>query len=145
MANRWLREALSDAEKVAKRMKHGELTTAHLFVGLVQQNSGSVRNVIIRNMRISLNRIHETVQLVGNTAVGVLPGGSVHYTQAVKDALALAEARANELRHPDGATREDVMVALLMQKDDRFIDMLHYLKLDRYELMKKFAPDLVEA
>lgn len=144
MANRWSREALRLAEKVALRMKHGELTTAHVFVGLVQQG-GPVNKVVTSHNGVTLSRLHQVVRVVGTTGVGILPGGSVKYTAAVNEALKLAEGRANELQHADGAMREDIMVALLMQRDDYFVDTLARLKLDRDKLLYAFAADLVDS
>lgn len=142
MANQWLREAVRAAEKNAIRLKHGEFTAAHLFVGLVQYQ-GPVNKVVTQRKGVTLNRLHETLRIVGATSVGVLPGGSVTYTAAVNEALALAEGRAKTLGHVGGATREDAAVALLLQQDDRVVDLLKQLGLDRYELLQVFAPDIV--
>jgi ATP-dependent Clp protease ATP-binding subunit ClpB len=94
------RQAVTDAQAIARRLNHNEVETWHLFSALLSQEQGTVPGLVdklgltVSSLQLAIDRELEHVPKV----TGSVDTSKVYVTQAVNDVLTRAEAEAKSLK-----------------------------------------------
>jgi len=108
------RQAIADAQAIARRMNHHEVDTWHLLSALLSQENGVVPGLIGK-----LGLTVSALQLAADRELGRLPkvtgsvdSSKVYVTQALNDVLTRAEAEAADLKD-EFVSAEHLLLGLL--------------------------------
>jgi ATP-dependent Clp protease ATP-binding subunit ClpB len=131
------REAVAEAQNLARRHSHNEVDTWHLLAALVEQEEGIVPGLLHK-----LNITPSAVQLAVARELERLPkvSGSVdtskvYVTQAVNEALTRAEAEAEKLKD-EYVSVEHLFLGLLdVSKPDSLKQLFKSFDLDRAKVL----------
>ncbi|MBL9199566.1 MAG: AAA family ATPase, partial [Opitutaceae bacterium] len=132
------RQALTDAQNVARRLNHHEVDTWHLLSALLAQENGLVPGVLEKMnlgpgaMQLAVERELERLPKV----TGSVDTSKVYVTQAVNDALTRAEAEAESLKD-DFVSVEHLLLGLVeVGKPEALKKLFKSFGLDRGKLLK---------
>jgi ATP-dependent Clp protease ATP-binding subunit ClpB len=119
------RQAVADAQSIARRLNHHEVETWHLLAALLAQENGVVPGLVAKlgltvgALQLAVDRELERIPKV----TGSVDASKIYVTQAVNDVLTRAEAEARDLK-------------------DEFVSAEHLLlglvEVGRPEALKKF-------
>ncbi len=131
------REAVTEAQAIARRQSHTEVDTWHLFGALVEQEEGIVPGLLSK-----LSITPSAVQLAVARELDRLPkvSGSVdtsksYVTQAVNEALTRAEEEAEKLKD-EYVSVEHLLLGLLdVAKPDSLARLFKSFSLDRAKVL----------
>src|SRR5471032_157988 len=94
------RQAVTDAQNIARRLNHNEVDTWHLLSALVAQENGIVPGLLDKlaitpsALQLAVERELERLPKV----TGSVDTSKIYVTQAVNDAITKAEAEAKALK-----------------------------------------------
>jgi ATP-dependent Clp protease ATP-binding subunit ClpB len=94
------RQAVTDAQNIARRLNHSEVDTWHLLAALLGQENGLVPglleklNITASAMQLAVDRELERLPKVS----GSVDASKIYVTQAVNDVLTRAEVEAQQLK-----------------------------------------------
>ena len=94
------RQAVTDAQNIARRLNHSEVDTWHLLASLLGQENGLVPglleklNITVSAMQLAVDRELERLPKVS----GSVDASKIYVTQAVNDVLTRAEVEAQQLK-----------------------------------------------
>src|SRR3954471_16972685 len=94
------REAVTEAQNIARRRNHNEVDTWHLLAALVAQEKGIVPGLLEKlgatasALQLAVDRELERLPKV----TGSVDTSKIYVTQAVNDVLTRAEEEANKLK-----------------------------------------------
>src|SRR3954465_5888307 len=94
------RQAVTDAQNIARRLNHNEVDTWHLLSALVAQENGVVPG-LLEKMTISLGAVQLAVDRELERlpkVTGSVDTSKVYVTQAVNEVLTRAEDEAKSLK-----------------------------------------------
>jgi ATP-dependent Clp protease ATP-binding subunit ClpB len=132
------RQAMTDAQSIARRLNHSEVETWHLFSALLSQENG-----IVPGLAAKLGLTASALQLAVERELDRLPKvtGSVDtskifVTQAVNDVLTKAENEAKSLKD-EFVSAEHLLLGLLdVAKPDALKQLFKSFGLDRAKVLK---------
>ena len=132
------REALTEAQAIARRLNHNEVDTWHLLSALLGQDKGVVAGVLEKlgltagALQLAVERELERLPKV----TGSVDTSKVYVTQAVNDVLTRAEKEAEALKD-DFVSVELVFLALLeVGKPEALKKLFKSFGLDRAKVLK---------
>ncbi len=131
------RQAVTDAQNVARRLNHNEVDTLHLLSALLSQERGTVPGLLEKMgltasaMALAVDR--ELSRLPSVT--GSVDTSKVYVTQAVNDVLTRAEKEADSLKD-DFVSVEHLFLGLLdVAKPDSLKQLFKSFGLDRSKVL----------
>ena len=131
------RQAMTDAQNVARRLNHNEVDTWHLLSALVAQENGIVPGLLDK-----LSITPSAVQLAVDRELDRLPKvtgavdtSKIYVTQAVNDVLTRGEEEAKSLKD-DFVSVEHLLLGLLdVAKPDALKKLFKSFGLDRAKIL----------
>ena len=131
------REAVTDAQNLARRHQHNEVETWHLLSALLAQENGIVP-ALVEKLGLTVSAL----QLAADRELGRLPkvSGSVdtskvYVTAAVNEAITRAESEAQSLKDEFVSTEHLLLGLVEVAKPDAFAKYLKSFGLDRAKLL----------
>jgi len=132
------RQAVTDAQNIARRLNHSEVDTWHLLAALLGQENGLVPglleklNITVSAMQLAVDRELERLPKVS----GSVDASKIYVTQAVNDVLTRAEVEAQQLKD-EFVSVEHLFLALLeLAQPDALKKLFKSFGLDRDTVMK---------
>jgi ATP-dependent Clp protease ATP-binding subunit ClpB len=132
------RQALTDAQAIARRLNHNEVETWHLLSALLSQENGVVPGLVDKlglttsALQLAVERELERLPKV----TGSVDTSKVFVTQAVNDVLTKAENEAKSLKD-DFVSVEHLLLGLLdVAKPDALKQLFKSFGLDRAKVLK---------
>ncbi len=132
------REAVTDAQNIARRNNNNEVDTWHLLAALLGQENGIVPGIVERlnlgpgALQLAVEREIERLPKVS----GAVDTSKIYVTQAVNDALTTAEKEAEKLKD-DYVSVEHLFLGLLeVAKPEALKKLFKSFELDRAKVMK---------
>ncbi|MEI6052234.1 MAG: ATP-dependent chaperone ClpB [Opitutaceae bacterium] len=132
------RQAVTDAQAIARRLNHHEVDTWHLLSALLAQESGLVPGLIDKlgltasALALSVERELERIPKV----TGSVDASKVYVTQAVNDVFTRAEVEAKSLKD-DFISVEHLLLGLLeVAKPDGLKKLFKSFSLERANVLK---------
>jgi ATP-dependent Clp protease ATP-binding subunit ClpB len=132
------RQAVTDAQNVARRLNHHEVDTWHLLAALLAQEGGIVPGLIEKQnlqtsaLQLAVDRELERLPKV----TGSVDTSKIYVTQAVNDVLTRAEDEAQSLKD-DYVSVEHLLLGLLdVAKPDALKKLFKSFGLDRAKVLK---------
>ncbi|MEM7111211.1 MAG: AAA family ATPase [Chloroflexota bacterium] len=163
-------DAAARAYEIVQRYKHTQVDTEHLFLALLEQNDGTVPQILEElNVDIVAMRDRLDAELRSSPKVSVYGGGvgQIFYTPRIRTVLELAQGEANRLKDEFIST-EHVFLAILSERNtpaarvlqefgitrERFLDGIKRLRggqrvtdrqsESRYRTLEKYSRDLTQ-
>lgn len=163
-------DAAARAYEIVQRYKHTQVDTEHLFLALLEQNDGTVPQILEElNVDIVAMRDRLDTELGNSPKVSVYGGGvgQIFYTPRIRTVLELAQGEANRLKDEFIST-EHVFLAILSERNtpaarilqefgitrERFLDGIKRLRggqrvtdrqsESRYRTLEKYSRDLTQ-
>jgi len=131
------RQAVTDAQNVARRLNHNEVDTWHLLSALVAQENGIVPglldklNITPSAVQLAVERELERIPKV----TGAVDTSKIYVTQAVNDVLTRGEEEAKSLKD-DFVSVEHLLLGLLdVAKPDALKKLFKSFGLDRSKVL----------
>ncbi len=131
------RQAVTDAQNIARRLNHSEVETWHLFSALLGQENGVVPGLVdklgltVSALQLAVERELERLPKV----TGSVDTSKVYVTQAVNDVLTRAEKEAEALKD-EYVSVEHLLIGLIeVGKPEGFRKLVRSFGLDRGKLM----------
>jgi ATP-dependent Clp protease ATP-binding subunit ClpB len=131
------RQAVTDAQNIARRLNHNEVDTWHLLSALVAQEDGIVPGLLDKlsigpgAMQLAVERELERLPKV----TGAVDTSKIYVTQAVNDTLTRAEEEAKSLKD-DYVSVEHLLLGLLdVAKPDALKKLFKSFGLDRAKVL----------
>ena len=131
------REAVTEAQNLARRLQHNEVETWHLLSALLAQENGIVP-ALVEKLGLTVSAL----QLAAERELGRLPkvSGSVdtsktYVTTAVNEAITRAESEAKSLKDEFVSTEHLLLGLVEVAKPDAFAKYLKSFGLDRAKLL----------
>ncbi len=131
------RQAVTDAQNIARRLNHNEVDTWHLLSALLAQEGGIVPGLIEKlgsgpgAMQLAVERELERLPKV----TGAVDTSKIYVTQAVNDVLTRAEEEAKSLKD-DYVSVEHLLLGLLdVGKPDALKNLFKSFAIDRKRLL----------
>ena len=131
------RQAMTDAQNIARRLNHTEVDTWHLFSALVAQENGIVPGLLDKlsippaAVQLSVERELERIPKV----TGSVDTSKIYVTQAVNDVLTRGEEEAKSLKD-DFVSVEHLLLGLLdVAKPDALKKQFKSFGLDRAKVL----------
>jgi ATP-dependent Clp protease ATP-binding subunit ClpB len=132
------RQAVTDAQNIARRLNHSEVDTWHLLAALLGQENGLVPglleklNITVSAMQLAVDRELERLPKVS----GSVDASKIYVTQAVNDVLTRAEVEAQQLKD-EFVSVEHLFLALLeLAQPEALKKLFKSFGLDRDTVMK---------
>ncbi|MEO6001841.1 MAG: ATP-dependent chaperone ClpB [Opitutus sp.] len=132
------RQAVTDAQNIARRLNHNEVDTLHVLSALLSQENGIVPGLLEKlsvapsAVQLSLERELDRLPKV----TGSVDTSKVYVTQAVNDVLTRAEGEATQLKD-EYVSVEHVLLGLLdVAKPDALKRLFKSFDLDRAKVLK---------
>ncbi len=132
------RQAVTDAQAIARRFNHNEVDTWHLLSALLAQEGGVVSGLVEKlgsgpgAMQLAVERELEKLP----TVTGSVDTSKVYVTQAVNDVLTRAEEEAKSL-NDDFVSVEHLLLGLLdIGKPEALKKLFKSFAIDRAKLLK---------
>jgi ATP-dependent Clp protease ATP-binding subunit ClpB len=131
------RQAMTDAQNIARRLNHTEVDTWHLFSALVAQENGIVPGLLaklsITASAVQLSVERELARIPKVT--GSVDTSKIYVTQAVNEVLTRAEEEAKSLKD-DFISVEHLLLGLLaVAKPDTLKQLFKSFGLDRAKVL----------
>ena len=131
------RQAMTDAQNIARRLNHTEVDTWHLFSALVAQENGIVPGLLaklsITASAVQLSVERELARIPKVT--GSVDTSKIYVTQAVNEVLTRAEEEAKSLKD-DFVSVEHLLLGLLaVAKPDTLKQLFKSFGLDRANVL----------
>ncbi|MEZ4510684.1 MAG: AAA family ATPase [Chloroflexota bacterium] len=163
-------DAAARAYEIVQRYKHTQVDTEHIFLALLEQNDGTVNQILGDiNADIAAMRDRLDEELRNSPKVSVYGGGvgQIFYTPRVRTVLELAQGEANRLKDEFIST-EHIFLAILSERNtpaarilqefgitrDRFLNGIKQLRggqrvtdrqaESRYRTLEKYSRDLTQ-
>lgn len=163
-------DAAARAYEIVQRYKHTQVDTEHIFLALLEQNEGTVNQILSDiNADIAAMRDRLDEELRNSPKVSVYGGGvgQIFYTPRVRTVLELAQGEANRLKDEFIST-EHIFLAILSERNtpaarilqefgitrDRFLNGIKQLRggqrvtdrqaESRYRTLEKYSRDLTQ-
>ncbi|MCX6956016.1 MAG: ATP-dependent chaperone ClpB [Verrucomicrobia bacterium] len=131
------RQAVTDAQNIARRLNHNEVDTWHLLSALVAQENGIVPglleklNITASAVQLAVERELERLPKV----TGAVDTSKIYVTQAVNDVLTRGEEEAKSLKD-DFVSVEHLLLGLMeVAKPDALKKMFKSFGLDRSKVL----------
>src|SRR5258708_37387370 len=131
------RQAVTDAQALARRLNHNEVETWHLLSALLTQENGIVPGLVeklgltVSAMQLAVDRELEKLPKV----TGSVDTSKIYVTQAVNDVLTRAEDEAKSLKD-DYVSVEHLLLGLLdVGKPDALKKLFHSFAIERKKLL----------
>ena len=131
------RQAVTDAQNIARRLNHNEVDTWHLLSALVAQENGIVPGLLDKlsigpgAMQLAVERELERIPKV----TGAVDTSKIYVTQAVNDVLTRSEEEAKSLKD-DFVSVEHLLLGLLdVAKPDALKKLFKSIGLDRAKIL----------
>ncbi len=132
------RQAVTDAQNIARRLNHHEVDTWHLFSALVAQENGIVSNLLDKlaigpgAVQLAVERELERLPKV----TGSVDTSKIYVTQSVNDVLTRGEEEAKSLQD-DFVSVEHLLLGLIdVAKPDALKKLFKSFGLDRAKILK---------
>src|SRR5476651_1904806 len=132
------RQAVTDAQNIARRLNHNEVDTWHLLSALVAQENGIVPGLLDKlaitpsAVQLAVERELERIPKV----TGSVDTSKLYVTQSVNDVLTRAEEEAKSLKD-DFVSVEHLLLGLLdVAKPDALKKLFKSFGLDRAKVLK---------
>jgi len=132
------REAVTDAQAIARRLNHNEVETWHLLSALLAQDKGIVPGLIEKlglttsALQLAVDRELERLPKVS----GSVDTSKVYVTQAVNDVLTRAEKEAGSLKDEFVSTEHLLLGLLEVERPEAMKKLFKSFGLDRAKLLK---------
>ena len=132
------RQAVTDAQVLARRLNHNEVETWHLLSALLTQENGIVPGLVeklgltVSAMQLAVDRELERLPKV----TGSVDTSKVYVTQAVNDVLTRAEDEAKSLKDEYVSVEHLFLGLLEVGKPDALKKLFKSLGLDRAKVLK---------
>jgi ATP-dependent Clp protease ATP-binding subunit ClpB len=132
------RQAVTDAQALARRLNHNEVETWHLLSALLSQENGIVPGLVERlgltvsAMQLAVDRELEKLPKV----TGSVDTSKVYVTQAVNDVLTRAEDEAKSLKDEYVSVEHLLLGLLEVGKPDALKKLFKSFGLDRAKVLK---------
>jgi ATP-dependent Clp protease ATP-binding subunit ClpB len=132
------RQAVTDAQALARRLNHNEVETWHLLSALLTQENGIVPGLVeklgltVSAMQLSVERELEKLPKV----TGSVDTSKVYVTQAVNDVLTRAEDEAKSLKDEYVSVEHLFLGLLEVGKPDALKKLFKSFGLDRAKVLK---------
>jgi ATP-dependent Clp protease ATP-binding subunit ClpB len=132
------RQAVTDAQNIARRLNHSEVDTWHLLAALLGQENGLVPglleklNITVSAMQLAVDRELERLPKVS----GSVDASKIYVTQAVNDVLTRAEVEAQQLKDEFVSVEHLFLGLLELAKPDALKKLFQSFGLDRDTVMK---------
>ncbi len=132
------RQAVTDAQNLARRLQHSEVDTWHLFHALLNQEGGIVPGLVekmglqVSALVLSVDRELERLPKVS----GSVDASRIYVTQAVNEALTRAEEEASQLKDEFVSVEHLFLGLLEVAKPESFKKLLRSFTLERDRIMK---------
>jgi ATP-dependent Clp protease ATP-binding subunit ClpB len=132
------RQAVTDAQAIARRLNHSEVDTWHLLSALLTQENGLVSGIVdklgLTASALALSVDRELQRLPSVT--GSVDASKVYVTQAMNDVLTRAEAEAKSLKD-EFVSVEHLLLGLLdVAKPEALKKIFQSFGLDRAKVLK---------
>ena len=132
------RQAVTDAQNVARRLNHNEVDTWHLLSALLMQENGLVSGIVDKlgltaaALALAVDRELERLPKV----TGSVDTSKIYVTQALNDVLTRAEEEAKSLKD-DFVSVEHLLLGLLdVAKPESLKKLFKSFDLDRAKVLK---------
>jgi ATP-dependent Clp protease ATP-binding subunit ClpB len=132
------REAVAEAQQIARRLNHNEVDTWHLLAALVAQEKGIVPGLLERvgltasALQLAVERELERLPKV----TGSVDTSKVYVTQAVNDVLIRAEKEAESLKDEFVSTELLFLGLLEVGRPEGLKKLFKSFGLDRAKVLK---------
>jgi ATP-dependent Clp protease ATP-binding subunit ClpB len=132
------RQAVTDAQALARRLNHNEVDTWHLLSALLTQENGIVPGLVeklgltVSAMQIAVDRELEKLPKV----TGSVDTSKVYVTQAVNDVLTRAEDEAKSLKDEYVSVEHLFLGLIEVGKPDALKKLFKSFGLDRAKVLK---------
>jgi len=132
------RQAVTDAQNIARRLNHSEVDTWHLLASLLGQENGLVPglleklNITVSAMQLAVDRELERLPKVS----GSVDASKIYVTQAVNDVLTRAEVEAQQLKDEYVSVEHLFLGLLELAKPEALKKLFQSFGLDRDTVMK---------
>jgi ATP-dependent Clp protease ATP-binding subunit ClpB len=132
------RQAVTDAQAIARRLNHNEVDTWHLLSALLAQESGLVPGLIDKlgltasAMALAVERELERLPKV----TGAVDTSKIYVTQAVNDVLTKAEDEAKSLKDEFVSVEHLLLGLIEVAKPDALKKLFKSFDLDRPKVLK---------
>ena len=132
------RQAVTDAQNVARRLNHNEVDTWHLLSALLGQENGIVPGLLEKlsigpgAMQLAVERELDRLPKV----TGSVDTSKIYVTQAVNDALTRAETEAEQLKDEYVSVEHLFLGLLEVAKPDGLKNLFKSFNLDRKTVLK---------
>ena len=132
------RQAVTDAQAIARRLNHNEVDTWHLLSALLAQESGLVPGLIDKlgltasAMALAVDRELERLPKV----TGAVDTSKIYVTQAVNDVLTKAEDEAKSLKDEYVSVEHLLLGLIEVAKPDGLKKLFKSFDLDRAKVLK---------
>jgi ATP-dependent Clp protease ATP-binding subunit ClpC len=111
-----VRAVLKMAREEAARLRHHNVGTEHILLGLIREGEG-IAAAVLSNLGVDLEEIWETIEeKVTKGTADRAAGPDLPYTSRAKKALELAMRESREMNHSYVGT-EHLLLGLLCEKD----------------------------
>ncbi len=131
------RQAMTDAQNIARRLNHTEVDTWHLFSALVAQENGIVPGLLAK-LSITASAVQLSVERELSRipkVTGSVDTSKIYVTQAVNEVLTRAEEEAKSLKD-DFVSVEHLLLGLLaVAKPDTLKQLFKSFGLDRANVL----------
>ena len=132
------RQAVTDAQNIARRLNHNEVDTWHLLAALLTQENGLVSGIVDKlgltaaALALAVDRELERLPKV----TGSVDTSKIYVTQALNDVLTRAEEEAKSLKD-DFVSVEHLLLGLLdVAKPESLKKLFKSFDLDRAKVLK---------
>src|SRR5699024_993204 len=116
-------KVLALAQEEANRLKHNNIGTEHILLGLIREGSGIAAKALVE-LGLETKQIQTEVEkLIGK---GNHSFQSVHYTPRAKKVVELSQDEARKLGHPYVGT-EHILLGLIREGEGVAARVLHNL------------------
>jgi ATP-dependent Clp protease ATP-binding subunit ClpB len=132
------RQAVTDAQNIARRLNHSEVDTWHLLASLLGQENGLVPglleklNITVSAVQLAVDRELERLPKVS----GSVDASKIYVTQAVNDVLTRAEVEAQQLKDEFVSVEHLFLGLLELGKPEALKKLFQSFGLDRDTVMK---------
>lgn len=135
----YVNRTIGNGERHARSLHHTQVTTAHLFVGMLN-TIGPVKKVLEQSEhRIDLNKAVKALEVVApSVALMGQVSGHIPHSVSVYGAIDGAIRRAQLMLHINGPVNEDLLFAILEEGEDIFNELLFELGITADELRTLF-------
>src|SRR5580658_5072491 len=132
------RQAMTDAQDIARRLNHNEVDTWHLLLALLSQEKGIVPGLLEKlgltpsALQLAVERELERLPKV----TGSVDTSKIYVTQAVNDVLTRAEKEAGTLKDEYVSTEHLLLGLIEVAKPEGLKKLFKSFGLDRAKVLR---------